>query len=151
MKLFGHPVHPLMIHFPTALLPMDLALSIMDYHYGDHSFSLAGFYCLVGGSVIGLLAMISGLIDLLAIPRSNKQALVAALYHAFINGTIILAYCVITFRSWQRFPQLEADATTIAVRAFLIASLFAGNYWGGKLIYSHHIGIDLKNKNENNL
>ena len=44
MKLLGHPVHPLLIHFPTALLPMDLALSGIAFYKNEVAFSMAGLY-----------------------------------------------------------------------------------------------------------
>lgn len=142
MKLFGHPVHPLMIHFPTALLPMDLVMTILFYKTGNPSFYEAGFYSLVGAAVIGIVAMLTGLVDLLNIPRSDKNAIAAGLYHSFLNGSIILVFAVIAFKAWQEFPSpYAAGLGGIVLKGILVALLFFGNYIGGNLIYRHHIGI----------
>jgi uncharacterized membrane protein len=145
MKLFGHPIHPLFIHFPTALLPMDLALSILSNVRGDASFATAGFYCLAAGALTGFAAMLTGLLDLLQIPKENKAAWASGLYHGFVNGCIMLIFAVIAWRAWQQYPQLGPATTgVILVKSILILALFAGNYIGGKLIYQYHIGIQPK-------
>jgi len=41
MKFAGHPIHTMIIHFPTALLPMDLVLSLLGFYYHQASFTSA--------------------------------------------------------------------------------------------------------------
>jgi uncharacterized membrane protein len=131
MKLFGHPVHPLFIHFPAALLPMDLGLSVLYHSTGNTSFYQAGTYCLLTGSAMGLLAMVTGLIDLLAIPRVRKQAIALGLYHGFVNGLLILIYAVIAYKAWHVFPlPFFAGTKGIILKGILMIALFVGNYLG---------------------
>ncbi|SDF59546.1 DUF2231 domain-containing protein [Chitinophaga filiformis] len=144
MKLFGHPVHPLLIHFPTALLPMDLGLTILHYTTGNFTYYQAGAYCLWTGALLGLLAVIAGIIDMTAIPRTNKKAITLALYHGFLNGLLLLIFAIIAWKSWQAFPTpFLAGKVGVVVKGILVIALFAGNYMGGKLIYRHHVGINL--------
>ena len=151
MKLFGHPIHPLLIHFPTALLPMDLGLSVLYYKTGNPSFYQAGAYCLWAGASLGLLAMITGILDLIAIPRSDKKAIALALYHGFVNGMLLLIFSIIAYKSWQVFPvPFFVSIKGIVVKSILVFALFVGNYLGGRLIYSHHVGIDLKQQTNGN-
>ena len=152
MKLFGHPVHPLLIHFPTALLPMDFGLSALHAFTGNTSFYQAGVYCLLAGAGLGLLAMMTGIIDLAAIPRSDKKAMALALYHAFVNGLLISIFAVIAYKAWQVFPTPSvADTKGIAIKGILVIALFVGNYLGGRLIYTHHIGLNLKKQSDENV
>jgi uncharacterized membrane protein len=152
MKFFGHPLHLLLIHFPTALLPMDVALTFL-YHTNHHaSIYQAGAYCLWGGAAIGLLAIVTGLLDLLAIPRTHKKALTLGLYHGALNGSIILAFAVIAYKSWQAFPTpLLAGTTGLVTKGILVVTLFVGNYVGGRLIYTHHVGLNLQTESNENL
>jgi uncharacterized membrane protein len=143
MKFFGHPIHPLLIHFPTALLPMDLVLSVLHAYKHENAFALAGFYCLAAAVAMGILAMITGLIDLLAIPKTGKQAMAAALTHGFVNGIILIVFATILYREWQVYPQPYSSQGSLVFKGVLVVSLFAGNFLGGQLIYKHHIGIDL--------
>ncbi|RYY94888.1 MAG: DUF2231 domain-containing protein [Chitinophagaceae bacterium] len=145
MKVFGHPVHPLLIHFPTALLPMDAVLTHLYCATGNESYYMAGAYCLWAGTALGLLAMVAGLIDALGIDRTDKPALLAALYHGFLNGLILLVYAVIAWRSAEAFPTpVLAGQQGAIVKSILVLALFVGNYLGGKLIYTHGIGINKK-------
>jgi uncharacterized membrane protein len=146
MKIFGHPVHPLLVHFPTALLPMDFALSLIYTFNTETSFALAGFYCLVGGTVMGFVAVLTGLTDLLSIPKNNKAAWATGLYHGFLNGTVIIVFAVFTYKTWQAYPQINISTASLVVKAILIVTLFTGNYFGGRLIYQYHIGLNTKQK-----
>ena len=142
MKLFGHPVHPMLIHFPTALLPMDLALSVIFWLRGDANVYEAGAYCLWAGSALGLLAVLTGLVDLIAIPRTNKKGLALALIHGCLNGILLLTYGVIAYKSWQAFPlPYFSGSAAVAVKSMLVVGLFIGNFLGGRLIYAYYIGI----------
>jgi uncharacterized membrane protein len=146
MKLLGHPIHPLLVHFPTALLPMDLLLSILHYTRNDESFGLAGLYCLWAGVAAGLLAVITGITDLVAIPKDNKAAWAQGLYHGAINTTIILVFAAMAYKAWQAYPAVQTSAVTLILKGILVCGLFIGNYLGGRLIYKHFIGIERKQK-----
>lgn len=145
MKVFGHPLHPLFIHFPTALLPMDLVLSFLHFSTGNERFALAGYYCLAGGVMTGLAAIATGLLELTTIPRSNKPALGSALVHGFTNGFLLLAFGVMAYKEWKVYPQpFVITPSILAVKGILVLALFIGNYLGGQLIYRHFIGIEHK-------
>jgi uncharacterized membrane protein len=142
MKVFGHPLHMMLIHFPTALLPMDILLSFFAYYTEDNSFLTAGFYCLAAGVISGLLAIVTGLIDGLFISKDSKEAIATAMIHGFINGTVLLFFGIFAYRSWQLYPALNMPSLSILLlKTGLVISLFVGNYLGGKLILHHHIGI----------
>jgi uncharacterized membrane protein len=142
MKVFGHPLHMMLVHFPTALLPMDILLSFLAYYTKDSSFLAAGFYCLAGGVMSGLVAIVTGLIDVLFISKDQKAAISTAMIHGFINGTLLLFFGIFAYKCWQLYPQLNMPSLPILLlKTGLIISLFVGNYLGGKLILHHHIGI----------
>ena len=141
MKIFGHPLHMMLIHFPTALLPMDLVLSYLFYRTGNESFGSAAFYCLVGGVGLGLLAGITGLIDLLMI--KDKTSMGAALVHGAINLAVILVFSVFAYKSWKLYPEIQIPTVIILlVKMVTVTFMFVGNYLGGRLILKHHIAIE---------
>jgi uncharacterized membrane protein len=143
MKLAGHPIHVMFIHFPAALLPADLVLSFLGHYYNNAGFSQAGFYCLVGGVGIGFIAIVTGLLDLLAIPKTNKEALAAGLTHGFVNGLVIFVYAILAWKSWKNGTYDDVSVSgSVIVKAIMVLTLLFGNYLGGKLIYKYRIGID---------
>lgn len=143
MKFLNHPVHVMLIHFPAALLPMDLLLSAWAWYEGNGSINEAAFFCLAAGVLIGYLAIITGLIDLAVIPKERKTTINAALLHGLINGSVILIYTFILYKEWKMYPGLAMPSTgMLAFKGILILTLLTGNYFGGKLIYKYHLGIE---------
>jgi uncharacterized membrane protein len=143
MKLAGHPVHVMVIHFPAALLPGDLLLSFLGYYYRQPEFARAGFYCATGGVLIGCLAILTGVFDLVAIPKSNKEALATGLTHGFINGLVIFVYGILAWKTWKSGTYTEVGSmTSLIIKSVLVLALVFGNYLGGKLIYKYLVGID---------
>jgi uncharacterized membrane protein len=141
MKILHHPLHVMLIHFPTALLPMDLVLSYLFYTTGNESFGSAAFYCLIAGVGLGLLSGVTGLIDLVMI--KDKAAMSAALIHGGINLTAILVFSVFAYRSWNLYPQIQLPAITVlVVKLIIVVLMLVGNYLGGRLILKHHIAIE---------
>ena len=95
-----------------------------------------------GGVLIGLVAIVTGIIDLLMIPKHEKPAFATAVIHGFINTTVLLFFGIFVYRSWQVYPELGMpQMSTLIIKTLLIIVLFGGNYLGGKLILHHHIGI----------
>jgi uncharacterized membrane protein len=132
----------MLIHFPTALLAMDFVLSYLFYRRGNESLGAAAFYCLIAGVAAGLLAGITGLIDLVGI--KDKTATGAALVHGGINLTVVLLFCVFAYRGWKHYPGFGVPSVvTLVVKLAAVIFLFVGNYLGGKLIFKHHIAIVL--------
>lgn len=142
MKFFGHPLHMLLIHFPTALLPMDTLLSFFTYYTKDGSFLIAAFYCLEAGVLFGGLALLTGFIDMLLIPKEKKLAVATAMIHGFINTMVLMFLAIFAYKSWQVYPRMiEPERSTLLIKTGLIIALFSGNYFGGKLILQHRIGV----------
>jgi uncharacterized membrane protein len=142
MKILRHPLHVMLIHFPTALLPMELVLSFLFYRTGNTSYGSAAFYCLAAGVGTGMLALITGFIDLVMI-RNNKTALNVAFIHGGINATALLAYSVFAYKGWTLYPSLQTPNTlSLAVKLALVLFLLVGNYLGGRLIFKHHVAIE---------
>jgi len=142
MKVLGHPMHMMLIHFPAALLPMDFLLSFSAYYTNDSSLLRGAFYCLVAGIVIGALAIVTGIIDALMIEKEKKQAIAIALTHGFINTIVLVFFGIFAYRAWQQYPELTMPVkSTLIIKAVFVVLLFAGNYFGGKLILEHFIGV----------
>jgi uncharacterized membrane protein len=145
MKIFGHPLHMMLIHFPTALLPMEVLLSFFAYYTNDSSFLSASFYCLVAGVISGALAIVTGLVDLFSISKHKKDVFGTAIIHGFTNALVLLFFCVFAYRGWQTYPEMKMPGMgTLITKLALVIILFGGNYLGGKLILQYHVGV--KNK-----
>ena len=63
----GHPLHPMLIVMPAALLPFGFALDVLHHATDDDDYANAAYYSLTGALVGGLAAGVAGAMDYLTI------------------------------------------------------------------------------------
>lgn len=132
----------MLIHFPSALLPMDLACSVLGYYTSDPAFTVAAFFSMAGAVLLGTLAVITGTWDLLAVAQEKPLALQKAVVHGGINTAVIIVYSFLALRAYANYPNLVDDTMALLViKACLVTFMFAGNYIGGSLILKYRVGL----------
>lgn len=145
MKFLGHPIHVMLIHFPSALFPMDLVCSFLAQYTGTPSFVDASFFAMAGGVLLGIAALITGAFDIIGVAEEKPLALKKALIHGGINATVIIAYCLLAFRAYRVYPELVPDSTMLLViKAGLVTFMIVGNYLGGSLVLKYGVGLERK-------
>jgi uncharacterized membrane protein len=143
MKIFGHPLHVMLIHFPSALLPMDFICSLLAFYISSVHLVHTSFFAMTGGVVLGMLAIITGAFDLISVTKDKSNAVKKVLIHGGINGTMIIAYSVLAFMAYKKYPDLAADSIAILItKAGLITFMIVGNYLGGNLVLKEKIGVE---------
>ena len=60
VKLFGHPVHPMLIVLPLGLLSAAVVFDLIHLVTGEPAFSTVAFWNIAAGVIGGLLAAIFG-------------------------------------------------------------------------------------------
>jgi uncharacterized membrane protein len=134
MKLFGHPLHIMLIHFPSALFPMDLVCSVLALYYGS-GLSLASFYAMIGGTVLGALAIVTGALDLIPISNRRPELVKKILLHGGINSLVVIVYSLLAYLAYTKFPHITPDGWPLIItKACLVLFMIGGNYIGGSLI-----------------
>src|SRR5262249_832504 len=101
VKIFGHPVHPMLIVLPLGLF---IAAIVFDAIYLSRGFSTVravGFWNIAGGIIGGLVAAIFGLIDWLGIPAGTRAKSIG-IWHALSNVTAILVFAIVF---WMRYSR----------------------------------------------
>lgn len=136
-RIFGHPVHPMLIPFPIAFLSA-LPLTDIAFWLVDDPFWLRASFWLCGaGLVTALAAALAGSIDFWG--RKKVREHQAAWIH-FIGNLAAVLITAINF--WLRFN----DSTTvpwpwgIPLSAAAFATLGVTGWYGGELSYRHRIG-----------
>lgn len=136
----GHPLHPMMIHFPVAAL---IGLVGADAAYlwsGDPFWARAGLWLAGVGAVGGWGASLVGLVDLLAV--AGVRRLITAWGHA------LLAVMMLSLASFNWTIRLDGDpgaqifpwGAAITLLTALFIAMAA--YLGGRLVYEHAVGVD---------
>ena len=137
-KLFGHPVHQMLIVFPLGLLAMALVFDVMHLVTGNGYWSEIAFWMIAAGVVTGLLAAPFGFVDWLAIPRGTRAKRIGAI-HGAGNVVVVLFYAL----SWSLRGDNPREPVALAyITAFLggAISMFTG-WLGGELVDRLAIGV----------
>lgn len=140
VKLFGHPVHPMLIVFPLGLLATAVVFDIIYMATGNPNMSTVSFYMIAAGVVGGLLAAIFGLIDWLALPNNSRAKSIGG-WHGLGNVVITGLFAV----SWLLRgdnPNYAPD-TLAMILSFAGAGLALITAWlGGELVYRLGVAVD---------
>jgi len=129
----------MVIHFPSALFPMDFLFSVANIYFPGNSLELAGYYSLLAGVAGGWIALLTGFTDFfLRILKHGPQAINRGLLHAAIQSTMLFSFTAILSLEYHHsdyvtFPPLWLWAVKIA----LLGLLIFGNYIGGELVFKY--------------
>jgi uncharacterized membrane protein len=136
----GHPLHPMMIHFPVAALIALVGADAAYVYGGDPFWARAGVWLSGVGALGGWAASLAGLVDLLTVTRIRR--LITAWGHALI------AVMMLSLASLNWLLRLGDDPGAL-VRpwglgmSLLTAAFIAlAAYLGGRLVYEHAVGVD---------
>ena len=137
--MFGHPLHPALVHFPIALL---LSASIADAAWlaGLTADVHLGAVMMAGGLVAGLLAMGAGLVDF---SRLEQSVVPHALRHMAAVGTAWLGYSIALYlrKDVLLLGGSELGTASIAVSLVSASLLSLGGWLGGRLVYTFGAGV----------
>lgn len=138
--IFGHPLHPMMIHFPVAaligLVGADTAYVLSD----DPFWARAGLWLAGVGALGGWGASVAGLVDLLGVARVRR--LITAWMHA------LAAVMMLSMATLNWLLRLGDDAAAhiqpwgLGLTLLTATFISIAAYFGGRLVYEHAVGVD---------
>jgi uncharacterized membrane protein len=138
-KIFGHPIHPILIVFPLGLFAMAVVFDIIQLVTANPNFSLAAYYMIGAGIVMGLLAAVFGLIDWMGIAPESRARSVGRL-HGLGNVVVVLLFAI---SWWLRRPSPSAPTGGALTASYIgvLLGLFTG-WLGGELVFRHGVGVE---------
>ncbi len=141
MAVRGHPIHPMLIHFPVAALLGLIATDLAYVFSGDYFWARASLWLAGVGALGGWVSGFAGLIDLLSV--SQIRRLITAWCHA------ILAVMLLSLASLNWLFRLEAAEVNILPWGMYLSLLTgvliaAASYLGGRLVYEHAVGVEVE-------
>lgn len=141
MSIRGHPLHPMLIHFPVAALLMLVATDLAYVYTGDFFWARAGLWLAGVGAVFGWLSGLAGLVDLVTVAHIRR--LITAWCHA------ILAVMLLSLASLNWLLRLGGPDAVILPWGLYLSLLIAllislTGFLGGQLVYEHAVGVDIE-------
>lgn len=141
-RIAGHPVHSMLVHFPSALFPMMLIFDILAISLNDHCLACAAFYNLAAGIFFAILAACFGAIDYSRLPATHPAWNKASL-HALLNVTWVILFAIVFGLKAKHYPTIElATPVEIIISIIAVIGLIFSNYLGGDLVFKHRLGFD---------
>ena len=138
-KIFGHPIHQMLIVFPLGLLATSLVFDIVYEITGNGRWADISYVMIASGIIGGLLAAIFGLVDWLAIPGGTRAKRIGAL-HGIGNVAVVALFAI----SWAlRYGNAGLPGAGAFVLSILAVALALVTGWlGGELVDRLAVGVD---------
>ncbi|PQV65511.1 putative membrane protein [Abditibacterium utsteinense] len=137
LKVFGHPLHPMLVVFPLGLLVTSVIYDAL-WLASKKPEQARTAQKLIGAGILGGLAA-AGLVDYAAIP-SNTRAKRIGFWHGSGNALLLALFGA----SWK-LRQNEPEKPSRAALGLSLGALLLGNittWLGGELVYRLGIGVD---------
>jgi len=129
----------MIIHFPAALLPMDVVFGSLAIYFSNDTLWHVGYYCVIAGLCGGWLAVLSGLFDFLTrILKHGAKATSQALTHGGIQTFMITGFTILISMEYKNPDLITSFPPWLwIVKIFLCLVLLFGNYLGGELLLKY--------------
>lgn len=135
----SHPLHPILVSFPIAFLIGTFVSDLIGEITDNNVFWQTGYYLVIAGIVMGLIAAIPGLIDYLFTVPPKSSAKKRGLKHALVN----VSHLVLFFIAFLIRRNENPDTTLILIlEAVGVILIFIAGWLGGTLVYRNQIGVD---------
>src|SRR5437016_1158285 len=118
MRIFGHPVHPMLVHFPIVFWTVAAGAYIASAIEVTGSIEGIAKFANGAGLIMAMLAMIAGLIELRTID-SRSEAMRVATWHMMVMATVWVCFLVALMLSVS--VGLDGSTVHLAVVACAVA------------------------------
>ena len=138
-KLFGHPVHQMLIVLPLGLLSGVVIFDVIYLLTGGLQWATISYWLIPAGVVTGVVAAVFGIADWTRIPRATRAKRVGT-RHGIGNGVVVVLFLV----SWLlRESAIDRPGLAAIVLALAGGALSAVTGWlGGELVGRLGVGVD---------
>jgi uncharacterized membrane protein len=138
-KLGSHPLHPMLVPFPIALLVATFACDVAYWWTRGDFWAQVAFWALGAAILMAALAAIAGLIDFMG--NARIRALSDAWQH-MIGNVVAVVLALVSF--WLRY-RYGATAGVLPwgllLSAIVVGLLLFTGWKGGELVYRHRVGM----------
>ena len=137
----GHPLHPLLVHFPIALFILALLLDLASFFRDDGTALVkSAFASLCAGLLAALFAAVAGFADYADI-RADHHAKKTATYHMLLNIAAVLLYAISVALRWGGLDAAHTPILPFLVSLVAAAILAVSGYLGGHIVYNDGVAV----------
>ncbi|MBP0438021.1 DUF2231 domain-containing protein [Tianweitania sediminis] len=138
-KIAGHPIHPMLIPFPIALLIATFTSDLVFWGTGDAFWGRGSFWLLVSALFMSTLAAVAGFVDFFGNVRIRQMS--DAWQHMIANLAAVVLAMINLFVRWGPDPAQGVLPWGLLLSAAVVLLLLFSGWKGGSLVNHHRVGI----------
>jgi uncharacterized membrane protein len=139
MRLLGHPLHPMLVAFPLALLGLAPVCDVVACLGTGMRLAVVAHYLELSGLVGGVLAAVTGFADFYALDSPDPRLTKVALTHA---GLALVTLSLFGLAFALRPPAgVIPPALPLVLELAGGALVFATGWFGGHLVFKFGVGV----------
>lgn len=138
-------LHPLIVHFPIALLISSVALDWAGRRWTGRGLDKAAWYTLLLGLAGLVFALISGFRAGSAVP-ADSPALATLGAHKILGIATFVVFGLQAVCAWRRHGAYSSTQRVLhtGVQVLGVALIVALGYLGGELVYTYGVGVAMQ-------
>ena len=140
IKLFGHPIHPMLVVFPLALFSTAVLFDVLYFITDEDSLSVFSFWAIAAGVVGGLAAAVFGLIDWLALPSETRAKRIGAVHG--VGNVVIVGLFAVSWLLRMGAAGYEPEILPFVLGLIgVVLALFTA-WLGAEMVYRLRVAVD---------
>lgn len=148
VKIFGHPIHPMLVAYPIALYTSTLVAYIIYAANKDPFFFKAAVAANIAGVVMAAITALPGFVDWAVGIPSGTAAKSHGLTHMLLNVTALVIFiinAIIHTGNWKH-PSGTGSGLILALLGVLLT--VGAGFYGWTMIQTDHVGVELSPEQE---
>lgn len=139
-----HPIHPMAVHFPIALLSASVLFDLLSSRWQSDGLRAASWSMLLLGLGGAVVAVITGAIAEEAVERSGVPKRVLEIHETlgFATLWVFAGLSGLRIAEWLGWIR-ERRVLRIVLGLGAVALMFIASYYGGSLVYEFGAGVAL--------
>jgi uncharacterized membrane protein len=138
VRLLGHPVHPMLVHFPIVFWSCAVAADVGSLFTEAPVAAELAAGALALGCASGLLAMSTGVLDFTALPKESPARDAAVMHLMTMCSAWLIFLLALALHGYPPQMPVPVAAQLTTAAGFLIMAF--GGWLGGKLVYEFGVG-----------
>jgi uncharacterized membrane protein len=143
MRLLGHPIHPMLVHFPIVLWTIAVIAYVANAVGVIEAADKIAKVSNSAGLIMALLAMLAGGFELRTID-SRSEAMRVATWHMMLMATVWVCFMAALMLQVSGGSMSRFVVAACAVAGFLL--MIAGAWLGGRLVYDFGVAVKSQSK-----
>ena len=141
-RLFGHPLHPMLVAYPIAFYTATLVAYAIAQAGGGVFWFKVGIVANLAGLITAALAAAPGFVDwFLGIP-GGTEAKTSGFRHMVLNDVALALFIANAAVNTGRWGEARPNAVVgIVLAALGLACTVAAGFYGWSLIQDYHVGV----------